>query len=107
MPTLVLWGRNDEILDVKLVDKFPEELPGAQIVFVDRCGHSPHLEQAGIVAGIILDTILPFDDEVVRSDEGDSEEILEGKEPVQGVQLVQSVIIEKDLLQLVEVFSQS
>lgn len=58
VPTLVLWGRNDEILDSKLAEKIPEELPGSQLVFVDRCGHSPHLEQAGIVAGIVLDSIL-------------------------------------------------
>ena len=53
VPTLVLWGRNDEILSPSLAEQFPKDLPGSQLVFVDRCGHSPHVEQAGMVAGYV------------------------------------------------------
>ena len=61
MPTLVLWGRNDEILEPKMAERIPEQVPEAQLVYVDRCGHSPHLEQSGIVASHILEFIKPAD----------------------------------------------
>lgn len=64
VPTLVLWGRNDEILDPKMAERIPEQVPGSQLVYVDRCGHSPHLEQSGIVASHIL--------EFIKSEEVDS-----------------------------------
>ncbi len=54
VPTLVLWGRNDEILASKYAERFPAELPQSQLVFVDQCGHSPHLEKAGVVAQQVL-----------------------------------------------------
>jgi pimeloyl-ACP methyl ester carboxylesterase len=75
VPTLVLWGRNDEILDAKFAEKFPQELPESRVVFVERCGHSPHLEQAGIVGGIILDSVLPLLEEGIPPSGEDSDEL--------------------------------
>ncbi len=54
VPTMVLWGRNDEILDSKFAERFPKELPGSQLIFVDKCGHSPHLESASFVTEQVL-----------------------------------------------------
>lgn len=45
VPTLVVWGRNDEILDPQNAEKFMEALPDAQLVWLDECGHCAHLEQ--------------------------------------------------------------
>lgn len=46
-PTLIVWGRNDEILDPKYADMFVEELKGtkAKVRWVEECGHVPALEQ--------------------------------------------------------------
>lgn len=55
--TLVLWGANDEILDSKFAQRFPEELSGCKLVFVKECGHTPHLESAGFVAEQILEFV--------------------------------------------------
>jgi pimeloyl-ACP methyl ester carboxylesterase len=46
VPSLVLWGRQDKILDGKaFAPKFMETLPSATLVWIEECGHVPHLEQ--------------------------------------------------------------
>lgn len=53
--TLVLWGRDDEILDPKLyAQRFQDTLPSGRLVWVDKCGHCPHLEQPSFTADQIL-----------------------------------------------------
>uniref|UniRef100_A0A7S2SHF8 AB hydrolase-1 domain-containing protein n=1 Tax=Rhizochromulina marina TaxID=1034831 RepID=A0A7S2SHF8_9STRA len=54
--TLVLWGRDDEILDPALyAERFLEEVPNSRLQFVDNCGHVPHLEQPKVTASHIVD----------------------------------------------------
>jgi len=56
MPSLVLWGRQDNILDGKeFGNKFVEELPNAELKWIEECGHVPHLEQSQMTAEIISD----------------------------------------------------
>lgn len=50
LPTLVLWGRQDRILGTKDAHRFAEILPNAALVWVENCGHVPHLEKAEEVA---------------------------------------------------------
>jgi pimeloyl-ACP methyl ester carboxylesterase len=46
VPTLVLWGRQDTILDGnEFAPKFLETLPTASLTWIEECGHVPHLEQ--------------------------------------------------------------
>lgn len=45
VPTLVVWGRQDEILSPEYAQKFIDALPDARLVWVDECGHVPALEQ--------------------------------------------------------------
>ncbi|KAG7360297.1 alpha/beta hydrolase fold [Nitzschia inconspicua] len=53
-PALVLWGRQDGILDGKeFANKFVEELPNAQLQWIEECGHVPHLEQPEETAAAI------------------------------------------------------
>lgn len=54
-PTLVLWGRRDRILPVENAQRFADDIPGATVVVIDECGHSPHIEKAEVTAGHILD----------------------------------------------------
>lgn len=44
-PTLVVWGRQDEILEPSTAHKFVESLPNARLEWVEECGHVAHLEQ--------------------------------------------------------------
>ena len=51
VPTLVMWGRQDEILPpADFLPKFYEALPEASFRWVEECGHSPHLEQPAVLA---------------------------------------------------------
>lgn len=55
--TLVLWGRNDEILEASFATKFEEILPSGRLQWVEDCGHVPHLEQPAQAARAILEFI--------------------------------------------------
>ncbi|MGC1306504.1 MAG: alpha/beta fold hydrolase [Phormidesmis sp.] len=46
VPTLVLWGRQDKILGTKDAVRFEQEIAGCKLVWIENCGHVPHLEQA-------------------------------------------------------------
>lgn len=47
VPTLVIWGRQDNILDGEdFANRFVETLSGdTNLVWIEECGHVPHLEQ--------------------------------------------------------------
>lgn len=53
-PSLVLWGRQDGILDgTEFAPKFIETLPNAELQWIEECGHVPHLEQPDKTADAI------------------------------------------------------
>lgn len=63
IPSLVLWGRQDGILDgEEFANKFVETLPDASLQWVDECGHVPHLEQpdktADAIASFLKDRVV-------------------------------------------------
>ena len=53
LPSLIIWGRQDKILGTKAAGQFAQLLPNNQLVWIDQCGHVPHLEQAGQTAAAI------------------------------------------------------
>ncbi len=53
-PTLIVWGRDDRILGTKPAAKFQQAIPNSRLVWIDRCGHVPHLERPDITAERIL-----------------------------------------------------
>ncbi|MEW6733199.1 MAG: alpha/beta fold hydrolase [Acidobacteriota bacterium] len=44
--TLVLWGREDELLPVEFAKRFATAITNAQLEIFERCGHVPQLERA-------------------------------------------------------------
>lgn len=52
-PVLILWGRQDQILGVKDADRFQQLLPQSKLVWIESCGHVPHLEQPQVTAALI------------------------------------------------------
>lgn len=53
-PVLVLWGRHDKILPPETATKFAEALPDATVTYLDKSGHSGHLEEPDATASAIL-----------------------------------------------------
>lgn len=50
MPTLVLWGRHDKILGYKDASRFEREIEDCKLVWIEDCGHVPHLEKPQVTA---------------------------------------------------------
>jgi pimeloyl-ACP methyl ester carboxylesterase len=45
-PTLVIWGKYDELANPASADRLANTIPGATKVIVDNCGHLPQLEKS-------------------------------------------------------------
>ncbi len=53
--TLILWGEKDRILGTGDADKFKNAIANSQLIWIENCGHVPHLEQPEITAKHILE----------------------------------------------------
>ncbi|WP_017655578.1 alpha/beta fold hydrolase [Fortiea contorta] len=53
--TLILWGDTDKILGTKDAEVFNRAIPHSQLVWIEDCGHLPHLEAPQITAQHILE----------------------------------------------------
>ncbi|MCC5642246.1 alpha/beta hydrolase [Nostoc sp. CHAB 5824] len=53
--TLILWGDSDKILGTRDAMRFKTAIPRSTLVWIQDCGHLPHLEQPQITAQHILD----------------------------------------------------
>jgi pimeloyl-ACP methyl ester carboxylesterase len=45
-PTLVVWGKQDGLLKLADGEQFKREIPGAELIVFDQCGHIPMIEKA-------------------------------------------------------------
>ena len=62
-PTLLVWGRNDEITPPDVAEQFATRLPDARLHFIDRCGHAPMLERPEPFNTLVLG----FLDEIIQA----------------------------------------
>ena len=44
VPTLLIWGKNDNVTPAFVGEKFNELISGSELHFIDRCGHAPMME---------------------------------------------------------------
>lgn len=44
-PTLIIWGMQDEIITVEHAQRFKRDIPNAQLLIFDTCGHVPMIER--------------------------------------------------------------
>jgi len=44
-PTLIVWGKYDELANPAGADRLERTIPGAKKVIIDNCGHMPQLER--------------------------------------------------------------
>ena len=45
VPTLLIWGLNDNITPPHVAHEFDKLLPNAELHFIDKCGHAPMMER--------------------------------------------------------------
>lgn len=57
-PTLILWGQYDRILGIADANKFKRAIAHSKLIWIEDCGHVPHLEQPQITAQHILEFTL-------------------------------------------------
>ena len=55
VPTLIIWGKEDQIVPVAHAWRFHQEITGSKLVIFDQCGHVPHVEKAARFNQEVLD----------------------------------------------------
>ena len=58
VPTMVVWGGNDELVPLEQGRAYAAGIPGAKLVIVPECGHGPAIEKPKD----FLDAVIPFID---------------------------------------------
>jgi pimeloyl-ACP methyl ester carboxylesterase len=53
-PTLIVWGKADDVLGIADALRFEQAIPDSQLVWVERAGHVPHFDRPQIVADHLL-----------------------------------------------------
>ena len=56
-PALLLWGRQDAVIDPSAMDRFAAQMPQARQVLVDDAGHMSLMEQPAAVADAVVQLI--------------------------------------------------
>ena len=57
VPTLLIWGQNDEITPPFVAEKFKALISNSRLHFIDKCGHAPMMEKPDQF-NILLDQFL-------------------------------------------------
>jgi pimeloyl-ACP methyl ester carboxylesterase len=57
IPTLVIWGEQDQYLDCGMACRFQEIMPKATVSIINKCGHSAHEERPDKVNRLIIEFI--------------------------------------------------
>jgi len=53
VPTLLLWGENDNWLDVKISEQLEQRIPGARRIVIEEAGHFAMEDQPQLVAHLL------------------------------------------------------
>ena len=53
VPTLLIWGKQDQITPAFVGEKFNELIENSKLVFVEECGHAPMMEKPTIFNEIL------------------------------------------------------
>ena len=55
MPTLLIWGRHDQIVPLAYGRALEERMPNAELAVLETAAHLPHIEEAALVSHLIAD----------------------------------------------------
>ena len=61
MPTLIIWGKADGIIDSAYAQEFAGSIHGARVELIDNAAHLPHLENPEAVGKILGDFLAAAD----------------------------------------------
>ena len=53
VPVSLIWGKDDKITPPEVAKEFKEELPDAELHWIDHCGHAPMMEQPEVFNRIL------------------------------------------------------
>ncbi|MFT6918507.1 MAG: pimeloyl-ACP methyl ester carboxylesterase [Cognaticolwellia sp.] len=53
-PTLLLWGKKDQLIPVKFGVQFAQEIPKSQLIVFDNLGHVPHEEDPQATVSAVI-----------------------------------------------------
>ena len=45
LPTLIVWGRQDNIVPISAGELYHESIPGSRLEVFEGCGHRPEVEK--------------------------------------------------------------
>lgn len=54
-PTQIIWGRQDQVLDVSGAEVLSNAIPGSQVEILENCGHSVVMERPRKTAKLMMD----------------------------------------------------
>ncbi len=55
LPSLIVWGRNDEVVPPSAGEVYNSSIPGARLVTLEDCGHRIDIEKTDELAGFLRD----------------------------------------------------
>jgi pimeloyl-ACP methyl ester carboxylesterase len=55
VPVLIVWGREDEVVPLKVGEQFKRDIPDSKLVVLPRCGHIPPEEEPGATRKAIME----------------------------------------------------
>jgi pimeloyl-ACP methyl ester carboxylesterase len=61
MPTLLVWGQDDEITPPDVAYEFRDRLPNAELRFIDQCGHAPMIERPSAFDAFVIEFLETVD----------------------------------------------
>lgn len=56
-PTLVAWGRQDNVTPPEVAEQFADLIPKSRLRWTDQCGHAPHIEHPAKLAADIQEFV--------------------------------------------------
>jgi pimeloyl-ACP methyl ester carboxylesterase len=59
VPTLLIWGREDRVIPLRIAEMLKSDIAGSRLAIVDRCGHIPHEERPETIIPMMIDFIAP------------------------------------------------
>jgi len=55
LPTLIVWGKEDQIVPLECAEAYQRGISGARLEVIERCGHLPHLERPADLVRVVND----------------------------------------------------
>jgi pimeloyl-ACP methyl ester carboxylesterase len=55
VPVLIVWGREDEVVPLKVGENFKRDIPNSELVVIPQCGHIPLEEEPEATKKAVLE----------------------------------------------------